>query len=88
VSLKILNAPDPGETVERLRAAIAEALPGARIEVTPTSPGHFEILVASEAFAGKPLVRQQQLVYGAIAPLMAGDAPPVHAIDRLRTKLP
>jgi len=33
-------------------------------------------------------VQQHQLVYGAIAPLMAGDAPPVHAIDRLQTKAP
>jgi acid stress-induced BolA-like protein IbaG/YrbA len=37
-------------------------------------------------FAGKPLVRQQQLVYAAITPLMAGDAPAVHAIDRLKTQ--
>jgi hypothetical protein len=33
-------------------------------------------------------VRQQQLVYGAIAHLMKGDAAPVHAIDRLQTELP
>jgi stress-induced morphogen len=40
----------------------------------------------SDAFAGKSLVQQQQLVYAAITPLMSGDAPPVHAIDRLRTR--
>jgi acid stress-induced BolA-like protein IbaG/YrbA len=28
-------------------------------------------------------VKQQQAVYAAIAPLMAGDAAPVHAIDRM-----
>ena len=88
MSLKILGSPDPGETLERLRSAIAAALPGAEIEVTATSPGHFEIAVASETFAGRSLVQQQQLVYAAIAPLMSGDAPPVHAVDRLRTRVP
>ena len=88
MSLKILSQPDPARTVEQLREAIAEALPGARIEVTPTSPGHFEILVVSGAFAGRSLVEQQQLVYRAIAPLMSGDAAPVHAVDRLQTQLP
>ncbi len=86
MSLDVLGAPDPARVASHLHDAIAAALPGAAIEVTPTSPGHFEITVTSQAFEGKPLVRQQQLVYAAIAPLMAGDAPPVHAIDRLRTK--
>jgi acid stress-induced BolA-like protein IbaG/YrbA len=68
------------------RAMIEEAIPGARAEVTPASPGHFEIAVTGAAFAGKSLVQQQQMVYRAIAPLMAGDAAPMHAVDRLRTK--
>jgi stress-induced morphogen len=34
------------------------------------------------------MVQQHQLVYRAIAELMAGDAPPVHAIDRLVTRVP
>jgi acid stress-induced BolA-like protein IbaG/YrbA len=41
--------------------------------------------VVSDAFEGKSRVRQQQMVYAAITPLMTGDAPPVHAIDRLET---
>jgi stress-induced morphogen len=69
-----------------LRAAIATALPDAQVRVTANSPGHFEIEVVSAAFAGKSMVQQQQLVYGAIKELMAGDHAPVHAIDRLRTK--
>ena len=52
------------------------------------SPGHFEIEVISAAFAGTSMVQQQQLVYGAIADLMAGDDAPVHAIDRLVTQTP
>jgi len=76
MSLRILSSPDPAPTLDALREAIAQAI-----------PGHFTIVVASEAFAGRSLVQQQQLVYGAIAPLMAGDAAPVHAIDRLVTRV-
>jgi len=88
--LQILSSPppEPEELRGRIEAAIAEALPGARIEVRAGSPGHFEIEVASEAFAGKSRVQQQQLVYAAIAPLMSGDAPPVHAVDRMVTRTP
>ena len=88
MTLRILDSPDPAEISRRLHEAIAAAIPDARIEVRPTSPGHFEIRVESAVFEGKPLVRQQQLVYQAIAPLMSGDAPPVHAIDRLSTSTP
>jgi acid stress-induced BolA-like protein IbaG/YrbA len=87
MSLRILNSPDSAPTLEKLRSAIESALPGAGVDVTPSSPGHFEIVVTSEVFAGKTLVQQQQLVYRAIAPLMQGDAPPVHAIDRLQTRV-
>jgi stress-induced morphogen len=71
-----------------LREAIVAALPDAQVRVTANSPGHFEIEVVSAAFSGQSMVRQQQLVYGAIKPLMAGDAAPVHAVDRLRTRVP
>ncbi len=85
--LRILSSPDPAATLQSLQEAISKAIPGAEIEVAATSPGHFTIHVASGVFAGKSLVQQQQLVYRAIAPLMAGDAPPVHAIDRLQTRV-
>jgi acid stress-induced BolA-like protein IbaG/YrbA len=88
MSLKILNSPDPADTLRKLHESIARAIEGAEIEVTASGPGHFEIQVVSDAFAGKSLVQQQQLVYAAITPLMSGDAPPVHAIDRLRTRTP
>ena len=73
---------------ETLRRAIEARLPGARVQVGSGSPGHFEIRVVSDAFAGKTRVQQQQLVYGAIAHLMSGDSAPVHAIDRMETLLP
>jgi stress-induced morphogen len=79
---------DSAESVAAgLRESILAALPDATVEVTPGSPGHFALRVVSPAFAGKSMVQQQQLVYGAIAPLMKGDGAPVHAIDRLQTSV-
>lgn len=87
--LQIQSSPTAHEDVVRdLESAIAAALPGATVEVTAQSPGHFAIRVVSEAFANQSRVRQQQLVYGAIAHLMKGDAAPVHAVDRLQTEVP
>ena len=88
--LEILSAPppEPGALVEELRCAVLTALPDAEVEVEARSPGHFALSVVSSAFAGLPRVRQQQKVYAAIAHLMAGDAAPVHAIDRLITRTP
>ncbi len=86
MSLELINPTQ--ETAEKMRTAIAQALPDAVIEVRPGTPGHFEIKVISEAFEGKRMVQKQQLVYAAIADLMKGDSAPVHAIDRLQTLLP
>ena len=90
MALQIINAPgsDSRETATRIHEAIAKAIPGAEIEVTSSSAGHFEIRVVSSAFEGKNRVAQHQLVYGAITELMVGDAPPVHAVDRLDCSLP
>jgi len=84
--LPIFNSAD--DVGVAMREAIVAALPDAQVRVTANSPGHFEIEVVSTAFAGQSMVRQQQLVYGAIKLLMAGDDAPVHAIDRLRTRVP
>lgn len=86
MSLKIVGAAD--DVLEKIEQAIRHALPESQVQVKAGGAGHFEVSVVSEAFRGKPMVQQHQLVYGAIAPLMAGDAPPVHAIDRLQTKAP
>jgi stress-induced morphogen len=89
LALRIVNAgPEPELIIGQIREAIESAIAGARAEVRCASPGHFEIRVASEAFAGKPKVRQHQMVYGAITPLMSGDAPPVHAVDHLECVIP
>lgn len=78
--------PEPEEVAPRMKEAIESALPGASADVRAVSPGHFEIEVVSEDFAGLSRVKQQQRVYGAIADFMSGDAPPVHAVDRLVTR--
>ena len=90
MALQILNAPgsDARQTADQMRERIAQAIPGATVAIEPAGPGHFEITVTSGAFEGKSRVQQQQLVYGAIADLMAGAAPAVHAVDRLQCLLP
>jgi acid stress-induced BolA-like protein IbaG/YrbA len=75
------------ELCETMHRQIAEALPGADIEVTG-SGGHFEIKVVSAAFSGLNTLKKQRLVFGAIKELMAGDNAPVHAIDRMITEVP
>ncbi len=77
------------ETVARkLHEAIVAKLPDSKVEVTIGSPGHYSLAVTSSEFAGKNTLAKQRLVYSAITPLMAGDAAPVHAIDKLITREP
>lgn len=66
-----------------IQRAIEGAIPGARVLVANASPGHFEITVRSQTFEGKKLLEKQRMVLGAIKHLMAGDAAPVHAIDKI-----
>jgi acid stress-induced BolA-like protein IbaG/YrbA len=81
-----IHAP-PREIVTRIEEAIRAALPGCEVSASGAA-GHFEIRVVSAAFAGKRTLEKQRLVYAAIAPLMQGDAAPVHAIDKLETLTP
>ncbi|MDE0884272.1 MAG: BolA/IbaG family iron-sulfur metabolism protein [Myxococcota bacterium] len=76
------------QIAETIREAILEAIPGAEIEVSPGGIGHFEIRVEAGVFEGLGRVKQQQLVYGAIAGLLSGSNPPVHAIDKLDCIVP
>ena len=85
--MEIAGQQTPQETAARIREAVAAALPDARIEVTGEG-NHFSLRVESAAFAGKRTLARQRLVLRAIAPLMKGDAAPVHAIDRLETVAP
>ena len=76
------------DMTSRIKTAIETAIDGAVVDVKQGGQGHFEIDVTSQEFAGKSMVKQQQLVYAAIKDLMAGDNAPLHAVDRLRTKTP
>ena len=76
------------DTKQEIAQAIAEKIPDASVVVDGGGGGHFTIQVVSPVFAGKNMVESQRLVYGAIAHLMKGDGAPVHAIDKLTTKVP
>jgi len=86
MALQMFNSSD--DVCTALRQKIADTIDDAQVVVRANSPGHFEIEVTSKAFAGTSRVQQQQLVYGAIKDLMAGNDAPVHAVDRLVTKTP
>jgi acid stress-induced BolA-like protein IbaG/YrbA len=66
---------------------IRAVLPDAAVEVAGGG-GHFRIAVTSAGFEGKNLLARQRLVLGAIKHLLAGNAPPVHAVDSLETRTP
>lgn len=86
MALTVLNSAD--DVCAALRDAVLGAIPDAQVMASASSPGHFALEVVSPLFAGKSMVQQQQLVYAAIKQLMAGDNAPVHAIDRLKTRVP
>lgn len=68
-----------------VRGIIESAIPGARAEVLGGG-GHYSITVTAAAFAGKPLLEQQRMVYSAIAELLKGADAPIHAVDKLITR--
>ncbi|KKK47022.1 hypothetical protein LCGC14_3159380 [marine sediment metagenome] len=72
---------------DQIKDNIRQAIPDAQIEVAGNGR-HFSITVISSEFEGKRPLAKQQLVYSAIAPLMAGLDAPVHAVDSLKTLTP
>ena len=63
MGLQIQSSPSssasPEKIVAELRGSIETALPGADVTVIARSPGHFEIAVQCESFAGRSRVAQQ-----------------------------
>ncbi len=74
-------------TTDEIQAKIETSIPGARAEVRDyTGTGdHFEVLVVSDAFDGKPLVKRHQMVYAALG--AAVDGSNIHALA-LKTLTP
>ena len=71
---------------ELVKEKIAEEIEDARVDVLDmTGDGdHFRVVVVSEEFEGKPMVKQHQLVYDALGDSMDGD---IHALG-LKTYTP
>jgi acid stress-induced BolA-like protein IbaG/YrbA len=70
-------------TPQQLKQWIEQGLPGARAEVEGDGH-HFEAVIVAEAFAGKTLVEQHQLVYRALGDRMKQE---IHALS-MRTLTP
>ncbi len=60
-------------TPEQLRDLIQRQLPDAQVALEDLTGGgdHYQATVVSEAFIGKRLVQQHQLVYGSLKDVMA-----------------
>ena len=72
---------------DQVKAAIAQAMPDASVEVEDLTGGgdHLQVTVISSAFSGLTRVRQHQLVYGALRQELASEA--IHALA-LQTSTP
>jgi stress-induced morphogen len=70
---------------DALEQAILKAVPDAKVEVITSGGGHYSLQVRSPSFKDRSTLERHRMVYTAIAPLMAGDSAPVHAIDTLKT---
>jgi len=67
--------------------AVRGAIPDAKVHADGGG-GHYVVEVVSPVFEGKSTLQRHRLVLSALAPLMAGDAAPVHAVDTLIAKTP
>jgi len=69
-----------------VKALLAAGFPGADIELVDLTgtKDHYQARIVSQAFAGKSLVEQHQLVYRALGAAMSG---PIHALA-LKTYTP
>lgn len=73
-------------SVEAVRRLLSQAFPDGKVQVSDmTGTGdHYEASIVSEAFVGKSLIEQHQLVYAALGAAMKG---PIHALA-LKTYTP
>jgi len=73
-------------SADDLQNRIAEAFPGAQVEVQDLTGGgdHFRAEVVSDRFAGLPLIEQHRLVYDVFGEEIGG---PIHALS-IKTSTP
>jgi acid stress-induced BolA-like protein IbaG/YrbA len=76
-----------GSVEDAIVTSIKAQLPDAIVQASGAG-GHYNIDVVSTAFAGKSMLQSQRLVLSAIKHLINGSAPPVHAVDSLKTRTP
>ena len=76
-----------GSITDAIQAAVTKAIPGAVVRASGGG-GHYNVEVVSSVFEGKNTLARHRLVLAAIAPLMAGDMAPVHAVDSLVAETP
>ncbi|HAG84651.1 MAG TPA: BolA family transcriptional regulator [Cyanobacteria bacterium UBA11162] len=74
-------------SLKDVEALIKAAIPDAEVQVQDLTGGgdHLQAIVVSSQFEGKSLVKQHQLVYGAVQEAMATEA--IHALA-LKTYTP
>ncbi|MEM6715854.1 MAG: BolA family transcriptional regulator [Cyanobacteria bacterium P01_D01_bin.6] len=74
-------------TANQVISMIQAEMPDANVNVNDLTGGgdHLEVTVVSEAFAGRSLVQQHQLVYKAVQSAMSSEA--IHALA-LKTYTP
>lgn len=77
----------PQNPVVAIKEAVERAIDSCHAEVEG-GRGHFTIDATSPAFEGKGRVERQRMVLRAIAHLMEGPNAPVHAVDRVTTRVP
>lgn len=65
-------------SAKQLEGYITEQLACEYIKVLGDDGTHFEALIVSEAFVGKSMVQQHQLVYGALGDRMRAE---IHALS-------
>lgn len=72
---------------DQVKAMIVAEMPDAHVEVQDLTGGgdHYQVSVVSAMFAGKGLVQQHQMVYGALKQAMSSEA--IHALA-LKTSTP
>lgn len=71
----------------QVEAMIKAGLPDAQVQVQDLTGGgdHYQVTVVSAEFAGRTLIQQHQLVYGAVRQAMSSEA--IHALS-LKTYTP